>query len=183
MEIPAGTTYTVEEIEIPNNWTLIDSKNTEGTILSGETIFVEFTNQYTEVLFADLIIEKELESWESGSPVTFIFDVVAEKNGETVYADVHSLTYDSPGKKQIVIAELPAGANVTVKEVYAGAGYKISGSATQTLVIDPDKLENKASFTNTYDKKKKRGYGAQNTFTTEDGDTWTWVNDLEEGGE
>ncbi|MBQ2659023.1 MAG: BspA family leucine-rich repeat surface protein [Erysipelotrichaceae bacterium] len=181
--IPAGTTYTVEETPIPLNWELVSSENTSGTIVSNQTANVKFTNKYTEVLFADLIIEKELDTWENGSPVTFIFDVVVENNGDIIYADVHSLTYNGPGKKQIVIRELPKGANVTVKEVYAGAGYKITGDATCTLVIDPDKLENKASFTNTYDNKRKRGYGAQNTFTTEDGDTWTWVSDLEEGGE
>ena len=181
--IPAGTTYTVEETPIPLNWELVSSENTSGTIVSNQTANVKFTNKYTEVLFADLIIEKELDTWENGSPVTFIFDVVVENNGEVIYADVHSLTYNGPGKKRIVIKDLPKGANVTVKEVYAGAGYKITGDATCTLVIDPDKLENKASFTNTYDNKRKRGYGAQNTFTTEDGDTWTWVSDLEEGGE
>ncbi|MBO4919673.1 MAG: BspA family leucine-rich repeat surface protein, partial [Erysipelotrichaceae bacterium] len=181
--IPAGTTYTVEEVEIPKNWELVSSEDTAGTIVSNETAKIRFTNKHTVVLFGDLVIEKELDTWEDGSPVTFIFDVVVEKNGEIILADVYSLTYDGPGKKRIEIKDLPSDANVTVKEVYVGAGYKLSTDATVNVVIDPDRPENLASFTNTYDNKRKRGYGAQNTFTTEDGETWTWISDLEEGGE
>ncbi|MBO4918866.1 MAG: hypothetical protein J5365_01775, partial [Erysipelotrichaceae bacterium] len=148
----------------------------------------------TEVLYEDdsepifinnfepvrLEIEKELDTWEDGSPVTFIFDVVVKVDDEVVYADVHSMTFNGPGSKSIVIENLPANGVATVKEVYAGAGYKVSGDAEFTVELSE---QNKVGFKNTYDEKKKRGYGAQNTFTTEDGETWTWVNDLKEGGE
>jgi|GEM_PF-6710459 len=162
----------------------------EGTILRSKVTYrkpkedgkyeevdrIEFINKK----FVDLEIEKELDSWETGSPVTFVFDVVAKVDDGVVYANVHSMTFTGPGSQKIKIENLPEGATVTVTEIYAGAGYTVSGDAQFTVELAN---ERKVKFKNTYDRKKKRGYGAQNTFTREDGGTWTWENDLEEGGE
>ena len=175
--LPAGTVYTISEVDIPNNWSLEAEGNSKGSADSSEPVKVSFTNKYEKEPFTDLIIEKELDSYEDGSDVTFVFDVKVELNGETVLANVYSLTFDGPGKKSITLTDLPSDAIATVTEVYAGAGYKVSGEATAEIQLDPDADENKVSFTNTYSGERRRGYGAQNTYTEEDG-IWNWKSDL-----
>ena len=43
--LPAGTHYTVTEIELPDGWTLRGTENDAGTILSAERINVTATNK------------------------------------------------------------------------------------------------------------------------------------------
>ncbi len=44
-DLPAGYTYTVTEVEKPG-WNLVSSENTEGTIISNETVTASFVNEY-----------------------------------------------------------------------------------------------------------------------------------------
>ena len=47
--LPDGTTYTVQEIDIPRNWTLVGVENDSGFIRSAETVEARFTNDYEYV--------------------------------------------------------------------------------------------------------------------------------------
>ncbi len=142
--------------------------------------------------FGDLEIRKTLDSYNAtlGS-ATFIFQVDAEKDGIT-YSDVVSLVFDGPGTRSVVLRQkIPAGAAVTVREVYSGASYSVSGSEVQiverslaaTILAEtgePDPQEsprNQVSFTNTYDNRLNGGTSVVNHFTyTEgaEGGPWDW---------
>lgn len=45
--IPAGTTYTIEEIQIPNGWSKVGSTGELGTVPAGDVTKAEFTNSYS----------------------------------------------------------------------------------------------------------------------------------------
>ncbi|MBR0462528.1 MAG: BspA family leucine-rich repeat surface protein [Erysipelotrichaceae bacterium] len=187
LDIPDGTTYTVEESDDHAQWLLEEWGNEEGTIHAGETSYAWFFNTYEEIPYCDLVIEKILSSYgiayEIEEPVTFVFEVTAVLDGETVYHEFHSMTVDSYGVHRITIEDLPSYATVTVEEVYAGAGYEISGSATAEIVLNPDLTENKVIFENTFSNGGIHGYGAQNTYSQDEEELWIWTSDLEEGGE
>ena len=89
------------------------------------------------------------------------------------------MTFTAPGYKEIRIKDLPAGAEVTVTEVYSGASYELVSEAVQTAVIVVEGTEEepnetaKVEFENTYNKKFGGGSGVVNTFTY-DGESFEW---------
>lgn len=120
--------------------------------------------------YGDLEITKTLKSYNATlGGATFIFQVDAEKDG-IVFSDVVSLVFDQPGTKTVKLAErIPAGAVVTVKEVYSGASYEVTSDPEQTTTIvasDPDNPGSVASvaFTNDYDDRLNGGTSVVNHF-------------------
>lgn len=82
----------------------------------------------------DLTIEKTLDSYrESLGTAAFVFDVEATLNGENVYSNVLTISFDGEGTKQVLAKGIPAGASVTVTEVYSGASYSPVGSGVVTI--------------------------------------------------
>ena len=132
-----------------------------------------------EYRFGDLVINKTLESWESSGPATFVFSVVAESNDKEVYNNVVSLTFNSAGSKSYTITgEIPVGAQVTVEEIYSGAGYELTSRKIQDTTINPPgKDAASVSFSNKFtDNSLVTGYGVENTFKLkEDGKTWEYI--------
>lgn len=128
--------------------------------------------------YGDLEIVKTLKAYNTTlGGATFIFRIEAVKTvddvEEVVYSDVVSVVFDSAGTKSIKIAEkIPAGATVTVTEVYTGASYEVTSDARQTTVIvahdpdDPDNPDNLASveFVNDYDNRLNGGTSIVNHF-------------------
>lgn len=125
-------------------------------------------------LTGNFTITKTLQSYnpELGKPL-FVFSVEAVKEEETVYSDIISLAFDNAGQKTARITGIPAGAKVTVTEVYSGAGYQITSNPVVTIdrIIANETKE--VSFTNDTDGKIKYGTGIVNHFAY-DGTGYTW---------
>ena len=126
--------------------------------------------------FGSLVIEKELTAYNATlGGASFVFQVEAEKNGKSVYSDVVSLSFDAPGLKSLQIDGIPAGASVTVTEVYSGASYSAVTSTEQTAVITAEGDNGNPAqvhFENTYDEHPKGGSSIVNHFKYDNG-VWT----------
>lgn len=121
-----------------------------------------------------LVIRKLLPECRADSAgSTFVFEVLAEKGGKTVYNDVHSIVFTEHGSKEIRIDGIPSGAAVTVREVYSGSCYEAESSASQTVTIEADRTQT-ASFRNLYDDDVPRnGASAVNHITVGKDDSGT----------
>lgn len=114
--------------------------------------------------FGDLEIDKTLTSYnETMKGASFVFDIEAQVNGEVVYSDVVSMVFDGTGTKKVVVKDLPAGADVTVTEVYSGSSYEVTGDAEQTTQIAADEMVSVA-FENRYDGTLNGGSSVVNHF-------------------
>ena len=155
--------------------------------------------------YGDLIIEKELKTYnETLGDAVFVFQVEGTRdtmvNGTlvedmVVYSNVLTLNFNEPGKKQARVDDIPAGASVTVTEVYSGASYElVEGEDGYTVVILADGAEEgpaTVSFVNDYDDRLITGGGVVNHFeytgseykwTPLEDDAWTG-RAVENGGE
>ncbi len=128
--------------------------------------------------YGDLEIVKLVERYENSEEAIFVFDIVARRGGEIVYTNVASITW--PTQDRTVISGIPAGAEVTVTEIYSGAHYVLVSDPEQTAVIRADELVS-VSFTNDYDGTGVGGHGIENRFTyveEENGrhttERWAW---------
>ena len=109
---------------------------------------------------------------ETLGETTFIFSVEAEKENshgimENVYSDVVSLVFDGPGTKSVQVDNLPAGAQVTVTEVYSGASYELTTAASQTITVTAEGEAGNpgtVSFANTYNGENNGGSSIVNHF-------------------
>lgn len=132
--------------------------------------------------FGDLEISKTLTSYnETLGGADFVFQVEAEKDYEVVYSNVVSISFNAPGTKSVKIEHIPAGANVTVTEVYSGASYELTTEATQHAVIAADDIAG-VSFENEYDHRNNGGSSVVNRFTYNEGD-WDWEQQKDNTGE
>lgn len=138
--------------------------------------------------FADLRIDKELLSFRTGSPATFVFTVEAVLHDNIVYSNAVSMTFDGPGIQSELIADrIPVGAQVTVTEVYSGAAYQVAAGSTQVQTVtmanaDAGSVDfaNIASFQNVYDGSGREGAAITNHFEyMDDGEglIWNWTQD------
>ena len=142
--------------------------------------------------YGDLIIEKELKTYnETLGDAVFVFQVEGTRdtmvNGTlvedmVVYSNVLTLNFNEPGKKQARVENIPAGASVTVTEVYSGASYElIEGEEGYTVVIVADGAEEAPAtvrFVNDYDDRLITGSGVVNHFEYTGSEyEWTPVKD------
>ena len=133
-----------------------------------------------EVRYGSLQITKTLESYNTSlGDVTFVFQIEGTK-GELTYSNVVSLNFSAAGQKSVLVSDIPAGMEVTVKEVYDGASYKLddnsASSVQRTIVADGDEgAPVTADFANTYSNETKKGYGIENQFSYDStADKWNW---------
>lgn len=135
-----------------------------------------------EVRYGSIQINKTLDTYNATlGGASFIFSVEAVKDGETVYSDVVSLVFDGPGTRSVEVGNIPAGAQVTVTEVYSGSSYQIVGNDAATAVISAE-TPAQVSFANTYDGSNNGGSSIVNHFTytapegtdSQEG-TWNWT--------
>ncbi len=117
----------------------------------------------------DLHIHKTLSNYNVGSPVTFVFSITATLEEKVVFEDVASLTFSQAGTQTYtIVGKIPVGAQVTVTEIYSGAGYAISGASEATVTMSEQEdgsVSAEVSFTNDYNGENKVGYGILNKFT------------------
>ena len=122
-----------------------------------------------EIRYGSVRINKTLDAYNATlGGASFIFSIEAVKENsqgtaENVYSDVVSLVFDGPGTRSVEIGNIPAGAQVTVTEVYSGSSYQVVGDNVATTVIsaeDPAEV----SFVNTYDDENNGGSSIVNHF-------------------
>ena len=126
--------------------------------------------------FGDVVIEKELLGYHKDlQQAVCVFSVDAVLDGETIYSDVRTLSFTEPGVKRCVVENLPAGAEVTVKEIYDGASYSLRSEATATVTVIAAGEEDVATvrFVNDYDGSYKGGTAVVNFFGRESMG-WRW---------
>ncbi len=121
-----------------------------------------------------LRIEKELLRYRADlGPVSFVFEVKAEKaqdgQAQTVYSNVVSIAFSAPGLQHVDLANIPAGAKVTVTEVYSGASYAQQGAQSWSIEPMPANTAidatTTARFTNDYDGTQGWGASVVNRYT------------------
>ena len=136
-------------------------------------------------LYGNLEIVKTLDTFNTSlNETSFVFEVQAYKDysdvdeftGEKlVYSNVVSLDFDgaSASGKKLTIEGIPAGAVVTVTEVYSGATYYASaGETAQTTIVKDGTVS--VDFANGYDDTLTgNGTAVINEFSYTDGD-WNW---------
>lgn len=120
-------------------------------------------------LKAALEIVKTLQTYETSGPATFVFQLDWEADGRQ-HSDVRTLVFDAPGRRSLLVEDLPVGATVTVTEVYSGACYRLVSDGTQTAVISADEIA-RVEFVNDYDDTSNGGGSITNKFTY-DGQAW-----------
>lgn len=125
--------------------------------------------------YGQLKVCKTLTSYNASlQDVTFVFQIEGvDENGTLVYSNVVSTTHNGPGTKEVLVDHIPAGITVTVTEVYSGASYTVSGSATGSAVIAADNIA-MVAFTNTYSDALVPGYGVTNHFEYDENEGWKW---------
>ena len=187
---PVEIIVTKTEITVNYNVVLIDGETFTNTGFSttvtpeqGQTAAIEFiiTDQPK---YGELLIIKQLESYQAGDTVTFTFDVAgyidADQNSEyddseVVYSNVAALTIgpNSNYSASELLTYVPAGAHVIVTEINTGAHYEctVSGdppAQTTTIVanLHPEVPEDPGVvvFSNTYIPNDNGGYGIENHF-------------------
>lgn len=142
------------------------------------------------IRYGDLVLRKALEKHNASlGPAVFVFRVEGMKdmdgNGteETVYSNVHTLSFTEAGSQELTIAKLPAGTRVTVEEIYAGSAYQAGTPKPAPVIIrardaydasqpesDPQPGAGGAaeiSFSNSYTGGLTPGSGITNHFTYE----------------
>ena len=134
--------------------------------------------------YGELIIEKTLGTVNTSmGGASCVFQVEAVKDDKIVYSNVLSLSFKEPGTKQIVVDEIPMGAAVTVTEIYAGAGYKLTSVPSVNVTVVTPETEGypaTANFTNDYDYP---GYGTSVVNHFEHiGEGWEWNSQADNAG-
>ncbi len=121
--------------------------------------------------YGDLEIRKTLDTYNATlGGAAFIFEISAEKDG-IVYNDVVSVVFDGAGTKSVKIeGRIPAGALVTVKEIYSGASYEAVAGTEKTETIIADQLVS-VTFRNDYDERLNGGTSIVNHFAADKDDS------------
>lgn len=131
-----------------------------------------------EKLISSIKIVKTLKEYETKDPATFVFQVEANLTEETtdgpvttkVYSNVIPMVFgpSSTGRQEYPINNLPAGAEVTIKEVYKGANYKIVTGDTdeKTGVVSAEEIV-EIEFTNDYNDTYHGGGSVTNKYAME----------------
>lgn len=121
-----------------------------------------------EELKGNLEIKKTLNIFNATyESATFIFNVNVKKLDGTVTNNVYKMEFTGAGDNTLLIENLPAGATVTVTEVYSGAGYTLLSENNQktTIVAQKDGVTPvSVSFTNTHNGGQNGGSGVVNHY-------------------
>lgn len=123
--------------------------------------------------YGSLDIIKTLLSYETGGKAAFVFEVKTLLDGEESIRYVSIVFDDNPGRKHVLLEDVPVGATVTVTEVYTGASYELKSDSSQTVTIEADKVA-EVTFTNDYNENRKSGGSLTNRFTYTEGKGWGW---------
>nr|WP_297864300.1 DUF5979 domain-containing protein [uncultured Acetatifactor sp.] len=166
-------------ISLPNNYYNPEDAGSSDVWIYGDEasgpVYVGLKPEREE-RYGDLEIEKKLSSYnETLKGASFVFEIRAVKDDTLVYSDVVSLTFQGPGTERVKIEQIPAGAEVTVTEVYSGGSYApVDGGTVKTTVVRADSESAKVVFVNEYDGKLNGGgTSVVNHFTYEKDESGT----------
>jgi hypothetical protein len=170
------------------------TKDASGTVSDNDSWRYSVTNALKferQDLYGNLVISKTVDTLNSSlGNVSFVFQVTAKKDYaytdqsqdiKTVYNNVVSIDFSQKRTESVTIPNIPAGAEVTVTEVYSGANYTVGGEAVQTVPSLVAETDNTVKFSNTYnDTLTSVGTAVVNHFSYDadaaDGmDPWTWT--------
>lgn len=127
---------------------------------------------------ASLEIIKNLTSYVSGKPATFVFQVEGYLDGEHVLSDTVTIDIEEGVlRKSEIIKDIPVGTQVTVTEVYSGAVYQLvagdTASKDATIVLEPMAT---VEFTNEPSGSNNNGGSITNEFVfNADANRWEWT--------
>jgi len=159
-----------------------DADGVVNTANPGDWIFDMAVNLKPERLsrYGSLEIVKTLSEYETMGGIqesaTFVFEVTGRLNGEVVYSNVESITFTAAGQESVVLNRIPAGAEVTVTEVYSGSSYELTVPGDRTAVIGADSVVS-VEFENEYDGRRTNGHGIKNQFVyDEEAGRWNWYS-------
>lgn len=108
--------------------------------------------------------------------VTCVFEVTGELEGELVYSEVESITFTEAGRESVVLDQIPALAQVTVREVYSGASYELTVPGDRSATIAADDVVS-VEFENVYNGRQTNGHGIKNQFVQDESGAWLWHSD------
>lgn len=118
----------------------------------------------------------------------FVFSVEVDPLDPNLpgYMDYTAITFDGAGKREVTVADLPAGSTVRVTEVYSGGGYEQQPAEPNSAVeiIKADGTEGApvtVTFTNAPDDTPTGGYGAINNLEPDGNGGWKWNLKTESG--
>ncbi len=159
-----------------------DADGVISTANPGDWIFDMEVNLKPEQLFryGSLEILKTLSEYETmggtQESATFVFEVTGRVDDQVVYSNVESITFTAAGRESVVLDRIPAGAEVTVKEVYSGSSYQLTVPGDRTAVIAADEVVS-VEFENEYDGRRTNGHGIRNRFVyDEEAGRWNWYS-------
>ena len=133
--------------------------------------------------YGDLVINKTLANHNAttGKKATFVFQIdITPLKSDKTETRIESLDFEAAGNSSVTITKIPAGAKVTVKEVYSGASYKLTSANDQkpTIVatdrgakVEPASV----SFTNDIEDNMNGGYGVRNNFKLDEYDQYQYT--------
>ena len=164
-------TFTPYLIALPNNYYGQGKSDTWVYNLTGENAIGLKPEQQPRS--GDLVITKKLvnQNVTFGDQATFVFQIDIVNPDRTTACRVEALTFDAAGEQSARITGLPAGAAVTVTEVYSGASYRLtSENGVQTTILANDAYSEadapvaEVTFINEDDGRINGGYGVINHF-------------------
>lgn len=159
--------FTSYIVSAPTSAYLSTGTGTDEWIYGDEAgVSIDFTLKAEETArVGSLEIDKTLDTFNTSlGTASFVYDVEAVLDERTVFSNVYQLDFTEAGSNSITIDGIPAGATVTVTEVYTGASYTLTSEASAATVIVADDTVNVA-FSNTYDNRVNVGGTAvTNTF-------------------
>ena len=137
--------------------------------------------------YGDLVINKTLENHNAttGKKATFVFQIkIKPLKSNKTETRIESLDFEAAGESSVTITKIPAGAEVTVKEVYSGASYKLTSADDQRATIvatDRGSTNTPASvsFTNDINNNMNGGYGVKNNFKLDENGQYQYTEPAE----
>lgn len=130
--------------------------------------------------YGSIEIVKTLLTGMTGSePATFVFEVTVttpagpggEPESET-YTRTTGITFNGPNKQWVEMDRIPVGSTVTVKEVYSGASYTLTGPDDSEQTVSAAEIV-EFNFTNEPTTDHRGGSGIVNSFEL-GAEQWTW---------
>ena len=132
--------------------------------------------------YGNLVINKDLTGFNAtyGDNAIFVYEVeiltleeqAKQPEQQTAETRIVTLEFSAADTDSVTIEDIPAGARVTVTEVYSGAGYQTVGNDAAEVTIIADGEEDSpvsVSFVNEPDNTFTGGYGAINHFSLDNG--------------
>ncbi len=151
----------------------------QGTWVKDVTASYEINVKWSmEARKGGLKINKSVNN-PNGEPATFTFLIEGETDNGT-YQNYAAVQFSGNGNQSTTVNGIPAGYEYTVTEVDSGAGYQTDGANAQKVKVVADQTADvqtaEVNFTNAPSGSGKQGYGIENHFVWDDGESGgDWV--------